>query len=65
MDLDGRIKQRIMTYAVGTAHSAVALAADEALLVAHLRLRVGGTWHPRGTCRMGRCPRPDGEGLSP
>ena len=35
---------------------AEALAADEALLEAHLRQRVNGSWHPCGSCRMGDPP---------
>jgi 5-(hydroxymethyl)furfural/furfural oxidase len=53
MDRSNGIRQKIMTYAVGTEHSAETLAADDTLLEAHLRRRVNGTWHPCGTCRMG------------
>jgi 5-(hydroxymethyl)furfural/furfural oxidase len=53
MDRSIGIRQRIMTYAVDTQHTAVVLAEDDVLLEAHLRRRVGGTWHPCGSCRMG------------
>ena len=53
MDHSDGIRKKIMTYAVGTEHSAETLAADDTLLEAHLRRRVNGTWHPCGTCRMG------------
>jgi 5-(hydroxymethyl)furfural/furfural oxidase len=53
MDHSAGIRRRIMTYAVGALHSADVLAADDTLLEAHLRRRVGGTWHPCGSCRMG------------
>jgi 5-(hydroxymethyl)furfural/furfural oxidase len=53
MDGSNAIRKKVMTYAVGTEHSAEALAADDALLEAHLRRRVNGTWHPCGTCRLG------------
>jgi 5-(hydroxymethyl)furfural/furfural oxidase len=53
MDYSGEIRRRVMTYAVDTRHSAEVLAANDELLEAHLRHRVGGTWHPCGTCRMG------------
>ncbi len=53
MDRSAGIRRRIMTYAVDTQHPAEVLAADDALLEAHLRRRVGGTWHPCGSCRMG------------
>ena len=53
MDRSDAIRRKIMTYAVGTEHSAEALAADDGLLEAHLRKRVNGTWHPCGSCRMG------------
>ncbi len=47
-----------MTYAVDTQHPAEALAADDTLLEAHLRRRVGGAWHPCGSCRMGDAADP-------
>jgi 5-(hydroxymethyl)furfural/furfural oxidase len=47
-----------MTYAVDTQHPAEVLAADDTLLEAHLRRRVGGTWHPCGSCRMGDAADP-------
>jgi 5-(hydroxymethyl)furfural/furfural oxidase len=53
MDRSTGIRQRIMTYAVDTQHTAEVLAEDDTLLDAHLRRRVGGTWHPCGSCRMG------------
>jgi 5-(hydroxymethyl)furfural/furfural oxidase len=53
MDHSAGIRRRIMTYAVGALHPADVLAADDTLLEAHLRRRVGGTWHPCGSCRMG------------
>jgi hypothetical protein len=46
MDRSTDLRQRIMRYAIDTEHSAATLAADDALLEAHLRRRVGGTWHP-------------------
>jgi 5-(hydroxymethyl)furfural/furfural oxidase len=53
MDYSGDIRRRVMTYAVDAQHPAEVLAANDELLEAHLRHRVGGTWHPCGTCRMG------------
>jgi len=53
MDRVTGIRQKIMTYAVGTEYTANELAADDTLLEAHLRRRVNGTWHPCGSCRMG------------
>jgi 5-(hydroxymethyl)furfural/furfural oxidase len=53
MDHITGIRQKIMTFAVGTEHTAEELAADDTLLEAHLRRRVNGTWHPCGSCRMG------------
>jgi 5-(hydroxymethyl)furfural/furfural oxidase len=53
MDRSTDIRQRIMTYGVYSEHSTKTLAGDDALLEAHLRRRVGGTWHPCGSCRMG------------
>ena len=53
MDRITGIRQKIMTYAVGTEHTVEELAADDTLLEAHLRRRVNGTWHPCGSCRMG------------
>ena len=53
MDSMAAVRKKVMTYAVGTEHSAEMLAADPALLEAHLRKRVNGTWHPCGTARMG------------
>ena len=53
MDRSTGIRQRVMTYAVDTQHPAEVLAEDDTLLEAHLRQRVGGTWHPCGSCRMG------------
>jgi 5-(hydroxymethyl)furfural/furfural oxidase len=53
MDRNSAIRNKVMTYAVGTDYTAGALAADDALLEAHLRKRVNGTWHPCGTARMG------------
>ena len=53
MDRSTGSRQKIMTFAVGTDYSAETLAADDALLEAHLRPRVNGTWHPCGSCRMG------------
>ncbi len=53
MDRITGIRQKIMAYAVGTEHTVEELAADDALLEAHLRRRVNGTWHPSGSCRMG------------
>jgi 5-(hydroxymethyl)furfural/furfural oxidase len=53
MDRITGIRQKIMTFAVGTEHTAEELAADDTLLEAHLRRRVNGTWHPCGSCRMG------------
>jgi 5-(hydroxymethyl)furfural/furfural oxidase len=53
MDHSAAIRQRIMTYGVGTQHSAADLANDDMLLEEHLRQRVGGNWHPCGSCRMG------------
>jgi 5-(hydroxymethyl)furfural/furfural oxidase len=53
MDYSDEIRRRVMTYAVDTQHPAEVLAANDELLEAHLRRRVGGTWHPCGTCRMG------------
>jgi 5-(hydroxymethyl)furfural/furfural oxidase len=58
MDHSAGIRQRIMTYAVDTQHPAEVLAADDTLLEAHLRRRVGGTWHPCGSCRMGDAADP-------
>jgi 5-(hydroxymethyl)furfural/furfural oxidase len=53
MDGSDTIRKKVMTYAVGTEHSADTLAGDDELLEAHLRKRVNGTWHPCGSCRMG------------
>jgi 5-(hydroxymethyl)furfural/furfural oxidase len=53
MDRVTGIRQKIMNFAVGAEYSADELAADDALLEAHLRKRVNGTWHPCGSCRMG------------
>ncbi len=53
MDRSAGIRQRVMTYAVDTQHPAEVLAADDTLLETHLRRRVGGIWHPCGSCRMG------------
>jgi len=53
MDLNIGARQKLMKFAVGTQTDADVLAADDALLEAHLRRRVNGTWHPCGTCRMG------------
>ena len=53
MDHSAAIRQLIMTYGVGTPHSASDLAADDKLLEEHLRERVGGNWHPCGSCQMG------------
>ena len=53
MDRMTGLRQKIMTFAVGTEHSVETLAADDTLLEAHLRQRVNGTWHPCGSCRMG------------
>ncbi len=53
MDRITGVRQKVMTYAVGTEHTAEELAADDTLLEVHLRRRVNGTWHPCGSCRMG------------
>jgi 5-(hydroxymethyl)furfural/furfural oxidase len=58
MDRSAGVRQRIMSYAVGTDFSAEALAGDDGLLEAHLRRVVGGTWHPCGSCRMGDAADP-------
>jgi 5-(hydroxymethyl)furfural/furfural oxidase len=52
MDRVTGIRQKIMTYAVGTDHAVETLAADDVLLEAHLQRRVDGTWHPCGSCHM-------------
>lgn len=53
MDGSASIRRRVMRYAVDTQYPPEVLAADGRLLEAHLRQRVGGTWHPCGSCRMG------------
>jgi 5-(hydroxymethyl)furfural/furfural oxidase len=58
MDRSTSVRRQVMTYAVDTQHPAEVLAADDTLLEAHLRRRVGGTWHPCGSCRMGDAADP-------
>jgi 5-(hydroxymethyl)furfural/furfural oxidase len=53
MDRSTGIRQRIMTHAIDTQHPTEVLAEVDTLPEAHLRRRVGGTWHPCGSCRMG------------
>jgi 5-(hydroxymethyl)furfural/furfural oxidase len=40
------------------------LVADDAALTDFVRRNVGGTWHPSGTCRMGRADDPQAVTLS-
>lgn len=60
MDLSPAMRRRVLAGAVESEAGALTLAADDALLEAHLRRHVGGVWHPCGTCRMG----PEGDPMS-
>ena len=60
MDRSNGIRQKIMTYAVGTEHSAETLAADDTLLEAHLRRRVNGTLASMRDVSHGRSVGPCG-----
>ena len=54
MDASPALRARVLAGAIESEADAVMLAADDALLEAHLRRHVGGVWHPCGTCAMGR-----------
>jgi 5-(hydroxymethyl)furfural/furfural oxidase len=47
------LRRRIMRFAVECSDTAARLAADDAMLEAHLRRQVNGVWHACGSCRMG------------
>jgi 5-(hydroxymethyl)furfural/furfural oxidase len=53
MDLSTTVRQRMMTFGVGTQLSPLELSGDDQLLEPHLRRRVAGNWHACGSCRMG------------
>jgi 5-(hydroxymethyl)furfural/furfural oxidase len=53
MDASARLREHLVGIAIENAEPPEVLAADEAVLEAHLRRVVGGVWHPCGTCRMG------------
>ena len=58
--LRGLLVRRLVTQGV----SLDRLLADDAALTEFVQSNVGGTWHPSGTCRMGRADDPEAVALS-
>jgi 5-(hydroxymethyl)furfural/furfural oxidase len=53
MDTSAALRKLMMSFVIGTSHSAEELLADDNLLETFLRRRVAGNWHACGSCRMG------------
>lgn len=58
LDIAGPLRGALVHGLVTQGISLKRLLADEAALTAFVRRNVGGTWHPSGTCRMGRSDDP-------
>lgn len=64
LDLAGPLRGWLIRRLVTQGVTLQGLLADDAALGAFVRSQVGGTWHPSGTCRMGRVDDPQAVTLS-
>jgi 5-(hydroxymethyl)furfural/furfural oxidase len=58
LDIAGPLRSALIHGLVTQGVQLERLIADDAALTDFVRLNVGGTWHPSGTCRMGRSDDP-------
>ena len=58
LDIAGPFRDWLVRRLVTQGVTLEKLLADDAALTAFVRSQVGGTWHPSGTCRMGRADDP-------
>lgn len=58
LDLAGPLRAALVHAVVTQGITLRDLLADDSALTAFVRANVGGTWHPSGTCRMGRTEDP-------
>jgi 5-(hydroxymethyl)furfural/furfural oxidase len=58
LDIAGPLRSALIHGLVTQGVQLEHLIADDAALTDFVRLNVGGTWHPSGTCRMGRSDDP-------
>lgn len=54
LDIAGPLRDALINMVVTQGISIHTLLEDDAALTAFVRRHVGGTWHPSGTCRMGK-----------
>lgn len=59
LDIAGPLKAMLIHGLVTQGVTLEKLLSDDAALTDFVRRNVGGTWHPSGTCRMGRIDDPD------
>lgn len=59
LDIAGPLKATLIHGLVTQGVTLKKLLSDDAALTDFVRRNVGGTWHPSGTCRMGRMEDPD------
>ncbi|HEY0287326.1 MAG TPA: GMC family oxidoreductase N-terminal domain-containing protein [Pseudomonas sp.] len=59
LDIAGPLRASLIHRLVTQGVTLKKLLADDAALTDFVRRNVGGTWHPSGTCRMGRIDDPD------
>jgi len=59
LDIAGPLKATLIHGLVTQGVTLKKLLSDDAALTDFVRRNVGGTWHPSGTCRMGRIDDPD------
>lgn len=59
LDMAGPLRAALIHAVVTQGTTMRGLLAEDAALTDFVRSNVGGTWHPSGTCRMGRADDPD------
>jgi 5-(hydroxymethyl)furfural/furfural oxidase len=64
LDIAGPVRGLLVRGLVTQGVTLEKLLADDKTLTAFVRANVGGTWHPSGTCRMGRAEDPQAVTLS-
>ncbi len=64
LDIAGPLRGLLVRGLVTQGVTLEKLLADDKALTAFVRANVGGTWHPSGTCRMGRAEDPQAVTLS-
>lgn len=59
LDIAGPLRPALVRALITQGQTMQALASDDDRLTDFVRAHVGGTWHPSGTCRMGRAGDPN------